>query len=95
MKIGVLRNSTRSTGKHLCQSLFFYKVASLRQQNTSGRLLLIIFYIFQLLYEQFNLGISFLGENNKTGPCNKNRRDTVRKHTDIDNLQSIINIFLI
>ena len=27
---GVLRNFTKFTGKHLCQSLFFYKVAGLR-----------------------------------------------------------------
>ena len=26
---GVLRNFTKFTGKHLCQKLFFYKVASL------------------------------------------------------------------
>ena len=30
MKKGVLRNVTRFTGKHLCQSLFFNKVADLR-----------------------------------------------------------------
>ena len=29
MKKGVLRNSTKFTGKHLCQSLFFNKVAGL------------------------------------------------------------------
>ena len=42
----VLRNFAKSTGKHLCQSLFFNKVAGLRLkfkrtpflQNTSGRL---------------------------------------------------------
>ena len=55
-KKGVLRNFAKLTGKHLCQSLFFNKVASLRPvnfpvnfvkflripflQNTSGRLLL-------------------------------------------------------
>ena len=30
MKKGVLRNSTKFTGKHLCQRLFFNKVAGLR-----------------------------------------------------------------
>ena len=30
MKKGVLRNFTKFTGKHLCQSLFFNKVADLR-----------------------------------------------------------------
>ena len=30
IKKGVLRNFTKFTGKHLCQSLFFSKVASLR-----------------------------------------------------------------
>ena len=30
VKKGVLRNFTKFTGKHLCQSLFFNKVASLR-----------------------------------------------------------------
>ena len=39
---GVLKNFAKFTGKHLCQSLFFNKVAGLRPflQNTSGRLLL-------------------------------------------------------
>ena len=32
-KKGVLRNSTKMTGKHLCQSLFFNKVAGLRPAN--------------------------------------------------------------
>ena len=30
VKKGVLRNFAKFTGKHLCQSLFFYKVACLR-----------------------------------------------------------------
>ena len=30
VRIGVLRNFTKFTGKHLCQSLFFNKVAGLR-----------------------------------------------------------------
>ena len=30
MKKGVLKNFTKFTGKHLCQSLFFNKVAGLR-----------------------------------------------------------------
>ena len=30
-KKGVLRNFTKFTGKHLCQGLFFNKVASLRR----------------------------------------------------------------
>ena len=44
-KKGVLKNFSKFTGKHLCQSLFFDKVAGLRPflQNTSGRLLLNIF----------------------------------------------------
>ena len=33
MKKGVLRNFTKFTGKHLCQSLFFNKVAGLRPQT--------------------------------------------------------------
>ena len=40
---GVLRNFAKFTGKDLCQSHFFNKVAGLRTpflQNTSGRLLL-------------------------------------------------------
>ena len=47
---GALKNFTKFTGKHLCQSLFFNEVAGLRPQkqasktsflqNTSGRLLL-------------------------------------------------------
>ena len=42
MKKGVLRNFLGFTGKHLCQSLFFNKVADLTPflQNTSGRMLL-------------------------------------------------------
>ena len=39
-KRGVLRNFAKFTGKHLCQRLFFNKVADLRLQNTSGQLLL-------------------------------------------------------
>ena len=42
MKKSVLRNFTKFTGKHLCQSIFFDKVAGLRLQNTPGRLLLIV-----------------------------------------------------
>ena len=34
MKKGVLRNFTKFTGKHLCQSLFFNKVAGLRDSGT-------------------------------------------------------------
>ena len=33
MKKGVFRNFTKFTGKHLCQSLFFNKVAGLRPQT--------------------------------------------------------------
>ena len=53
VKKGVLKNFAKFTGKHLCQSLFFNKVAGLRVpvnfvkfletpflQNTSGQLLL-------------------------------------------------------
>ena len=32
IKKGVLKNFTKFTGKHLCQSLFFNKVAGLSQQ---------------------------------------------------------------
>ena len=41
-KIGVLRNFAKFTGKHLCQSLLFNKVADLGPflQNTFGRLVL-------------------------------------------------------
>ena len=42
-KKGILKNFAKFTGKHLCQSLFFNKVAGPRTehlQNTSGRLLL-------------------------------------------------------
>ena len=48
MKKDVLGNFTKFTGKHLCQSLFFSKVAGLKflrtsfLQNNSGRLLLSI-----------------------------------------------------
>ena len=43
IKKSILRNFAKFTGKHLCQSLFFNKVAGLRTpslQNTPGRLLL-------------------------------------------------------
>ena len=43
MKKGVLKNFAKFTGKHLCQSFFFNKVAGLRQlflQSNFGRLLL-------------------------------------------------------
>ena len=50
-KKGVLRNLAKFTGKHLCQSLFFNKVAGVAKflrkpfsQNTSGRLLLRVKY---------------------------------------------------
>ena len=36
----VLRNFAEFTGKHLCQSLFFDKVAGLRPWSTFGRLVL-------------------------------------------------------
>ena len=49
MKKGVLRNFTKITVKHLCQSLFFNKVAGLRAfaplQNTNGRLFLGVSYM--------------------------------------------------
>ena len=32
-KKGVLKNFAKFTGKHLCQNLFFNKVAGLRQTN--------------------------------------------------------------
>ena len=34
IKIGVLKNLAKFTGKHLCHSLFFNKVAGLRPKNT-------------------------------------------------------------
>ena len=37
VKKGVLRNFTKFTGKHLCQSLFFNKVAGLRPATLSKR----------------------------------------------------------
>ena len=37
VKIGVLKNFTKFTGKHLCQSLFFNKVVSLRSTTLSKR----------------------------------------------------------
>ena len=43
LRKGVFRNFAKFTGKHLCQSLLFNKVAGLSLQlskNTSGRLLL-------------------------------------------------------
>ena len=43
MKKGLLKNFAKFTGKHLCQSFIFNKVAGLRQlflQNNFGRLLL-------------------------------------------------------
>ena len=46
---GVLKSFAKFTGKHLCQSLFFNKVAGLEHlflQNTSGGC---FFYIFFLL----------------------------------------------
>ena len=41
IKKGVLRNFAKFTGKHLCQSLFFNKVAELSLQNTSSDLKLL------------------------------------------------------
>ena len=38
-KKGVLRNFTKSTGKHLCQSLFFNKVAGLRPATSNNTFL--------------------------------------------------------
>ena len=52
VKKGVLRNFAKFTGKHLCQSLFFNKVAgpawTLFSQNTSGRLLLLLFIFLNI-----------------------------------------------
>ena len=39
-KKGVLRNFTKFTGKHLCQSLFFNKVAGLRPETLLKKRLL-------------------------------------------------------
>ena len=38
-KKGVIRNSTKFTGKHLCQSLFFNKVAGLRPATLLKKML--------------------------------------------------------
>ena len=54
---GVLRNFTKFTGKHLCESLFFNEVAGLKNtflQNTSGwTTASILYYIPAELYESF------------------------------------------
>ena len=52
-KKGVLRNFTKFTEKHLCQSLFLNRVAGLRPQawqNTSGPLLLNCTYSFFIVF---------------------------------------------
>ena len=50
IKNGVLKNFTKFTAKHLCQSLLFNKVAGLFLQHTSERLFLspIVLKIFNL-----------------------------------------------
>ena len=47
-KKGALENFAKFSGKHLCQSLFFNKVAGLRPvlQNSSGLVLFLIVSIF-------------------------------------------------
>ena len=44
-KIGILKNFPKFTGKHLCQSLFFIKVAgfSLRKVNTYSKFVIKMF----------------------------------------------------
>ena len=50
-KKGVLRNFTKFTGKHLCQSLFFNKVAGLA---------LIYVVLYTSSYAQFKLCVHFI-----------------------------------
>ena len=61
---GVLRNFAKFTGKHLCQSLFFNKVAGLSPQNTflqnnSGRLLLFVVHNAKYHWRLVPFGRSF------------------------------------
>ena len=44
MKKGVLRSFTKFTGKHLCQSLFFNKVAGLRPAPLLKKILVQVFF---------------------------------------------------
>ena len=44
VKKGVLRNFTKFTGKHLCQSLFFNKVADLRPATLLKKRLAQVFF---------------------------------------------------
>ena len=46
MKKGVLKNFTKFTGKHLCQSLFFNKVVGLRRKRLWHRCFLVNFMKF-------------------------------------------------
>ena len=88
MKKVALENFTKFTGKHLCQSLFFNKIAGLRAetqtqvfpvklvkflrtpylQNTSGRLLLIL---FKACFSYFPLSKVFATK--KATSCEKSR----------------------
>ena len=60
IKKGVLRNFAKFTGKHLCQSLFFNKVASLRPATLSKKRLW--YRCFLVNFAKF-LRISFLTEH--------------------------------
>ena len=48
LREGVLRNFTKFTGKHLCQSLFFYKVAGLRPATSFKKRLWHRFFLWIL-----------------------------------------------
>ena len=75
---GVLRIFTKLTGKHLCQSLFFNKVAGLRcfpvnfmkflrtplLQNTSGRLLLLFYKLKHNIWHVEHNKIYYNGDAN-------------------------------
>ena len=83
IKKGVLRNFTKFTGKHLCQSLFFNKVAGLRPAtslkkrlwrrcfpvnwNTSGRLLLAL--MNYVFHSSSEIRIIYVLSFLSMGPC--------------------------
>ena len=54
MKKSVLRNSTKFTGKHLCQSIIFNKVSGLRHATLLKKRL---WHTFLVLFEQFSRAI--------------------------------------
>ena len=61
-KIGVLRNFTKFTGKHLCQSLF-YKVAGLGLDSGTGVFLRILWNLKQHLLYRTPLNKCFFNGN--------------------------------